>query len=102
MSVTDERAPELFRAVGTAAADEKLARESASGDGYGACPKCLKVNPPNSARERTPNGNTVCGACGEKTPSRDWQSAAQAEYKAAQHRSAIARVALVDAAMEAP
>lgn len=102
MSITDERALELFRAVATAAANEKSAREAAAGDGYGACPKCLKINPPGSSRERTPDGNTICGACGEKTPSRDWPSAAQGEYRAAQQRSAIARVALVDAAMEAP
>lgn len=41
-------------------------------DGYGPCPGCSKVHEETS-RERRPNGNTTCGACGEKTPSSRWK-----------------------------
>lgn len=98
---TDAEALALFRAVGEASQHERRTRDAAAGDGYGCCPKCLKINPPDSSRERAPNGNTKCGACGATAPSHDWPSAAQGEHKAAQQRAALARVALVDAAMEA-
>lgn len=40
--------------------------------GYGRCPRCRSVDPPGSARERRPDGNTTCGACGRSSPSREW------------------------------
>ncbi len=41
--------------------------------GYGVCPACGAINPPGTSRERRPDGNTICGACKAKTPSRDWK-----------------------------
>lgn len=41
--------------------------------GYGRCPNCGELDPELSVRERRPNGFTVCGSCGVKTPSRDWK-----------------------------
>lgn len=40
--------------------------------GYGVCPKCKYQGHPNTTRERRPNGNTTCGACGTVSKSKAW------------------------------
>jgi hypothetical protein len=46
--------------------------------GYGACPRCgqdvTEGKYGATARERRPNGNTRCGACGLISPSLEWPS----------------------------
>lgn len=43
--------------------------------GYGPCPRCSDTASQATARERRPDGDTTCGACGATTPSRAWGKA---------------------------
>lgn len=45
---------------------------------YGHCPNCNVEGHKLTTRERRPNGDTTCGACGLKSPSKEWAVATMA------------------------
>jgi len=44
---------------------------------YGYCPNCNELDHPDNARQRRMDGDTYCGACKKRSPTKKWVTSAQ-------------------------